>query len=834
MTTPTTVREAPPPAPGPPPGRRTSAPLSAHLAGRFQGGLPALLGLAAAATGTTWVAMWSWRGFTTQSGQFLGPLLLLGIVVALLGVALRLARLPVIVIVGLQSVVGFLAAQAMITGHGLPTPTALRDLGDRFSAALESSQQYAAPVPAIAPGVEPLLILGGLACLLLVDLLACSLRRAPLAGLPLLTIYTIPVSVTGSGVSWWVFCATAAGFVLMLFLQESEHLSRWGRTLGQDSASADPSGFGVRTGDVRTSAAGIAALATGVALLLPVLIPTVTIELFSGGFGPGRGDDLRIENPMTDLRRDLQRGEDIPLLRVSTVDPNPSYLRIAVLTRLGDDEWSSGDREVPQENLAQGDMPSPRGVGGEVLGRAREIPYQVSIADEFGSLWLPTSQHVADIFAPGDWRYDVDTMDFLSGDRDEDTSGLDYSFTKLALDLSGAELARAPRVQGAVSPDFTLVPGDLPPVVLQITRQVTEGYATPYQRAVALQNWFREDGNFTYDINVPEGTGTQDLVGFLTEGPEGRIGYCEQFASAMAAMARTIGIPARVAVGFLSPESIGTNRWEYSAHDMHAWPELYFPGSGWVRFEPTPAAGPRGSLTTPPPYTLEELPQGDLPTDGPSDIQPGEDLPTRGGDAATADPSADDEAASGGGGLGPLGRGLLAGGGAVLLLVGLAFVPRVLRGMRRERRWRVGGPLTAWVELRDAAIDLGIPWRLGLSPRATRDRLVEHFGAPLEDGAPERPLRGPAVAPRAVAALDRIVHEVELLRYARRPGTADDPGLRHDTELCLASLEGGATRGARRRARWWPRSLFRRAPRTEIHHDVEPTTRQGVVIDHVG
>ena len=109
----------------------------------------------------------------------------------------------------LQALAGFLAAQALITGYGLPTPTALADLGARWTGALESSRFYAAPVPSSAAGVEPLLILGGLACLVLVDLLACSLRRVPLAGLPLLVIYTIPVSMTGVGVSWWVFAVVS-------------------------------------------------------------------------------------------------------------------------------------------------------------------------------------------------------------------------------------------------------------------------------------------------------------------------------------------------------------------------------------------------------------------------------------------------------------------------------------------------------------------------------------------------------------------------------------------------------------------------------------------------
>ena len=105
--------------------------------------------------------------------------------------------------------------------------------------------------------MHPLLILGGLACLLLVDLLACTLRRVPLAGLPLLTVYSVPVSLVGGGVSWWVFALTAAGFLGLLFLQESDQVARWGRPLGQDPAWPTRAASGVRTGAVRTSAGAI-------------------------------------------------------------------------------------------------------------------------------------------------------------------------------------------------------------------------------------------------------------------------------------------------------------------------------------------------------------------------------------------------------------------------------------------------------------------------------------------------------------------------------------------------------------------------------------------------
>jgi transglutaminase-like putative cysteine protease len=118
-----------------------------------------------------------------------------------------------------------------------------------------------------------------------------------------------------------------------------------------------------------------------------------------------------------------------------------------------------------------------------------------------------------------------------------------------------------------------------------LANRITANADTPAAKAAAIQAYLR--GNqFTYSTEPLPGSGYEALQNFLLQD---RRGYCEQFASAMAMMARVIGIPSRVSVGFL-PGERDEEGWKVSIRDMHAWPELYFANFGWVRFEPTPAS----------------------------------------------------------------------------------------------------------------------------------------------------------------------------------------------------------------------------------------------------
>jgi hypothetical protein len=295
----------------------------------------------------------------------------------------------------------------------------------------------------------------------------------------------------------------------------------------------------------------------------------------------------------------------------------------------------------------------------------------------------------------------------------------------------------------------------------------------------------------------------------------------------MAVMARTIGIPARVAMGFLKPQAIGPHYWEYSAHDMHAWPELYFPGAGWVRFEPTPA----DRAATTPGYTqhvFPNAPEDQLPSSAGSE-QP-ENRPSLGADPKEKNP----QGQAGDQGGFPIPWRIVAGStGGLALVVALAVLPRLVRRRRRESRL-VEGPEPVWIELRDTVVDLGLTWPAGRSPRETGSHLVHYFGRPVGTDPSDRPRHGADVSPEGEAALRRIVSTIELERYAR-PGSEQAALLKADAETVIAALEGGALRGARRRATWLPRSLFvsRRRPTRGDGAAGEDMTYSGVV-DHVG
>uniref|UniRef100_UPI0028118490 transglutaminase family protein n=1 Tax=Microbacterium sp. TaxID=51671 RepID=UPI0028118490 len=367
-----------------------------------------------------------------------------------------------------------------------------------------------------------------------------------------------------------------------------------------------------------------------------------------------------------------------------------------------------------------------------------------------------------------------------------------------------------PRVEGGLQ-DFLSHPGDgreyafnalaLPDVgpaaaIRAQTREVIGDATNAYDALIAMQSWFRSSGGFTYSLDAPveegfDGSGMDAIQRFL----EVRSGYCTHFASTFAVMARSIGIPARVVVGYLPGTATGDEVDDQDVYtvlgsQLHAWPETYLDGIGWVPFDPTVGLGSPTSLRS-------EVAPGAAPTTGPDASQAPTPVPTASRDLErdTGDASAPTGAV-----FNPAGllRGLAIAAGALLVLA----VPAVMRAAR----WRVrlaaarrGEAGAAWRELQDLVIDGGLAVDESESPRVFAAHLTRDYGVPS-------------------AALSPLVAAIERASFAPGAGAGTSGSAGPDLARALAQARRALLPAGRERLRasLLPRSLVVRPRVTEL------------------
>ncbi|WP_283133591.1 transglutaminase TgpA family protein [Rhizohabitans arisaemae] len=688
-------------------------------------------------------------------------------------------------------------------GGFVPTTTSLLRLAEIAAKGFDEIQNYPAPVPA-SPGVI-LLTVGGVGVIaLLVDLLAIRLRRAALSGLPLLGLFTVPAAISTAPIGWPVFILGAVGYVVLLVVDGRERVRRWGKPvlLRRNPGSAGPD---VTRLAVTGKRIGVAAV--GLAVVVPAMLPSLTpnpIFAFGVGEGPG-GNTVTFPNPIASLRGNLNLPVELTVMTYQNNDSIARYLRIYSLDVFDGTQWTmTPPQGRAEDRISEGPLPPPEGLSPDVQ-RGR-IDSRIRIDERVKQLsFLPMPYPPTEVEADGDWRADAGTLMVFS--TQQEAGGLGYRVVGLDVRPTREQLRAAGRPSPALAERYLALPPDLPADIQEKAREVTGAERTAYDKAVALQNWFTKPGNFTYSL-ATQGQSGQALSDFVMRG---RTGYCEQFAGAMAVMARVLGIPARVAVGYTGG-SFNQGNFAVSTRDTHAWPELYFEGAGWLRFEPTPSTG-QGTASTPG-YTRPEVTGG--PTNNQSASSQGSTDPSAAPTPGSADnrenrdpdalnrpvgaPVAVDE------GLGAwawAGAGVLATAAVLLLPAGARVAQRALR-RRRVRRQAPGSPamvVTVWAELSDTLTDLGIP-RLGSeSPRSLARRLAERCTG-----------RSPAADP--AEALERIARAQERLRYA--PSLpADLTGQRLDADLrtVRSALLAAAGRAERFRARFAPPSVLRRLRR---------------------
>jgi hypothetical protein len=132
--------------------------------------------------------------------------------------------------------------------------------------------------------------------------------------------------------------------------------------------------------------------------------------------------------------------------------------------------------------------------------------------------------------------------------------------------------------------DYLEIPASTSPRTLSLAAELAAGSPTTYDFVRAIEGWLGENTEYSLEAPVPP-TGQDSVDHFLFDG---RLGFCEQIASATTIMLRSQGVPARLVTGYVPSERDRVSGvWISRAKDAHAWVEVYFPGTGWVPFDPT-------------------------------------------------------------------------------------------------------------------------------------------------------------------------------------------------------------------------------------------------------
>lgn len=320
-----------------------------------------------------------------------------------------------------------------------------------------------------------------------------------------------------------------------------------------------------------------------------VVAVAITVAALAGFVGPrlpgadaaplyetrGRGGGVtEVVSPLVDIRARLTNRSDRELFQVRA--SAESYWRISALAEFDGTIWGLPERPLQGTDEALG---QPR-------SGAEELRQQITIVDLGGSL-VPAAPDPFQASGPTDLRWVAETSTLVTVDSKLERGDV-IDVVSASPRFDPAVLAAATATD-AGDPILLDIPDDLPDVVAATAAQVTAGSTSAYDSALLLQGWFRTE--FEYSLEVQAGHGNNAIENFLRN----RVGYCEQFAGTYAAMMRTLGIPARVAVGFTSGTQTEPGVYSVLGKNAHAWPEIWFDGVGWVAFEPTPGRGAPGA-----------------------------------------------------------------------------------------------------------------------------------------------------------------------------------------------------------------------------------------------
>jgi transglutaminase-like putative cysteine protease len=461
------------------------------------------------------------------------------------------------------------------TWYGVPTDDTVRALLTALERSTERVAREVAPAPALDALMAPAMI-AVWAAGTSAHALAVRARSTILPILPGAALLAFAGVVAEDGSRPGYVAAFLAAALAVMYGSSLARLRAWGPNLG---------GRWGRAGGLGRWARRLGLTAGVVALVLPGILP-----------GFGSGSLLRVDrpggrvavNPIVDIRPNLLQNPPAHLFTVRA--DRAAYWRMVALDRFDGRVWSATDLAV-EDGIPVGD--------GSILGGPQPKTFarvtQEFVVAELSVPWLPAAYRPSTT-AAGQGRWDGDAaMLAIDGKTEE---GFRYGVT------SNVPIAAPPRldqIDPGVYGDldrYTILPNSVPDRIHELARNLTAETDTPFRGLLAIQEHLR---SFTYDEKAVPGHGVDDMLFFLEQS---RRGYCEQFAGTMAVLARSLGYPSRVAVGFLPGDRNRDGSFRVTSDDVHAWTEVYFgPIYGWLAFEPTPTReNPvAGYLAAPPP-----------------------------------------------------------------------------------------------------------------------------------------------------------------------------------------------------------------------------------------
>lgn len=453
----------------------------------------------------------------------------------------------------------------------IPTPDTVQVLPGLLAKAGEEIAVGAAPLDASHP--LSMLLVGGTGLLtIIVDYVALTARTPLLAAIGLIAVSLIPSIAVPGDVDIMAFVLLAAA---ILFLIRTDTRSRE-EPRGRDAT---------RAVGVPATAIGIGAIAVVVTLVAVPMFPQPVARAGSGTIGGGPGIDATLN-----LGEDLRRPREVEVMLVRSSAPTAPYLRATTLSQFDGDIWEP-------DRVRTVNLDSDQALGGVTVDDEIRLTEYVTTVEvvNLASPWLPVPYPAVAINGlEGQWSAAPANRTVLS--QAGTTQGQNYEVIT-NVPRPTLEQIRDRQAGTEDQPEGTIVvPADLSPIVGDLAAQVTAGTTNDYDALVALQRWFRSP-EFRYSLDAPvedgfDGSGTEAVAQFLQQ----REGYCIQFASAFALMARTLQMPSRIVVGYLPGSATsdaieGETVYSISSGQLHAWPEVLFEGIGWVPFEPTNGLG---------------------------------------------------------------------------------------------------------------------------------------------------------------------------------------------------------------------------------------------------